>query len=178
MRTARLAIVAAFCVLEAACSAQQQQQAQRSAQSTTLSAAVQAKLATIDADSSTSVTADADNGTVTLTGRAHSAAERSAYESGAASVPGVKRVVNRLTIDANLRGPREQFADAALAAKINANVAAQTGLNVTRVKSSVRDGVVTLSGTVSSASVKATILDTVRKTSGVRSVVDRVEVKP
>ncbi len=58
-----------------------------------------------------------------------------------------------------------------------ANLAAQTGVNAGRVKPEVRDGVVTLSATVPSASVKATILDTVRKTSGVKSVIDRIEVK-
>jgi osmotically-inducible protein OsmY len=165
-------------VLLVACSGQQQQQAQRSAQSTALSAAVQTKLSTIDADASTTVTVDANDGVITLSGKAHNAAERSAYESAAAGVPGVKRVVDRLGIDPNLRGPRETFADAALATKVNANIAAQAGVNVARVKTSVRDGVVTLSGTLSSASVKATILQTVRKTSGVKSVVDRIEVKP
>jgi osmotically-inducible protein OsmY len=178
MRPARTPLVAALCAFLAACSAQQQQQAQRSAQSTTLAAAVQAKLTTIDADASTTVTVDANDGVVTLTGQAHDARERSQYETAAADVPGVKRVVDRLTINSKLRGPRETFADAALATKVNANIAAQAGVNVARVKTSVRDGVVTLSGTLPSVSVKATILDTVRKTSGVKSVVDRIEVKP
>lgn len=168
----------AVCLILTACSAQQQQQAQRGAQETTLSAAVQAKLATVDADAATAVTVTVNGDNVTLTGKAHDARERSSYDAAAAAVPGVKRVVDRLDLDPSLRGPREDFNNAALTAKVNANIAAQAGVNVTRVKASVRDGAVTLSGTVPSNSVKSTIVDTVRKTSGVKSVVDRIEVQP
>jgi osmotically-inducible protein OsmY len=178
MRPGRTLIAAALCAAFAACSAQQQQQTQRSAQSTTLAAAVQARLAAVDADAATMVNVDAKDGIVTLTGQAHDAHERSSYAAAAATVPGVKRVVDRLRVNPKARGPREDFADAALATKVNANIAAQAGVNVTRVKTSVRDGVVTLSGTVPAASLKATIVDTVRKTSGVKSVVDRIEVQP
>ena len=178
MRRARTLTIAVLALLAAACSAQQQQRAQHSAQTATLTAAVQAKLATVDADAATAVTVAAAGGTITLQGQARDAGERAAYVSAAAGVPGVTRVIDRLRVNPRLRGPREDFADMALAAKVNANIAAQAGVNVTRVKTSVRDGVVTLFGTVPSTSVKTTIVDTVRKTSGVKSVVDRIEVAP
>jgi osmotically-inducible protein OsmY len=73
---------------------------------------------------------------------------------------------------------QKTLTDAALAAKVSANILAQAGINAASVKPSVHDGAVTLSGTVSSPSVKTTILDTVRKTSGVQSVIDRIQVKP
>jgi osmotically-inducible protein OsmY len=83
-----------------------------------------------------------------------------------------------LQINPKTRGPKEQFADVALGAKVAANIAAQAGVNAARVKPEVHGGVVTLSGTVPSMSIKATILEAVRKTSGVEVVNDRIEVKP
>ncbi len=161
-----------------ACSAQQQQQTQQTAQSAALATTVHAKLATVDADAATAVNVNVTgDGIVTLTGEAHSTQERRAYDSAAASVPGVKRVVDRLRVNQQLRGLRETLADAALATKVTANIAGQAGVNAARVKPQVRDGIVTLSGTVTSDSVKTTILETVRKTSGVKSVIDRIEVK-
>jgi osmotically-inducible protein OsmY len=141
--------------------------------------AVKAKLATVDADSTTAVNVNATgDGVVTLTGQARNAAQRASYDSAAASVNGVKRVVDHLQINPAMRGPKEQFSDVALGAKVAANIAAQAGVNAASVKPEVRDGVVTLSGTVPSASIKTTILNAVRKTTGVKNVVDRIEVKP
>lgn len=141
--------------------------------------AVKAKLATVDPDSTTAVrvTATAD-GVVTLTGDARDSAQRSAYDSAAASVSGVKRVVDRIRINPALHGPKETFQETALGAKVAANIAAQAGVNAANVKPEVHGDVVTLAGRVSSASVKTTILDTARKTNGVSRVIDRIEVKP
>lgn len=172
-------VAAAFCCAFAACTAQQQNQAQRSAQSVALVTSVHAKLATIDPDSTTAVKVNASaDGVVTLTGEARSPAQRAAFDSAAASVSGVKRVDDKLRVNSALRGPKETFAEVALGAKVAANIAAQTGVNAANVKPEVHDDVVTLSGTAPSAAVKATILDTARKTSGVGRVIDRIEVKP
>lgn len=168
----------AACVALAACSAQQQNQAQQSAQSAGVAAEVHAKLLTIDADSTTAVKVDVSNdGVVTLTGEARDAQQRSAYEAAAASVSGVKRVDDRLRINPGVRGPKETLADAALATKVSANIAAQAGVNVANVKPGVHDGVVTLTGTAPTAAVKETILEAARRTGGVKSVIDRIEVK-
>lgn len=175
VRLRMLALCAAGAL--AACSAQQQKQAQQSVNSATLAGAVHAKLATIDPDSLTSVKVETGDGVVTLTGEAHSAREREQYASAAASVDGVTRVENRLTINPRLRGPRESVGDAALVAKVSANIAAQAGINAAKIQPSAHDGVVTLTGKVPSGALKTTILDTARKTAGVKSVVDRIEVK-
>lgn len=169
------AICAAACLT--ACNAQQQKQAQDTVNSAALAGAVHAKLATIDADSLTAVKVETNGGVVTLTGQVRSAQERTAYDSAAETVNGVTRVVDRLAVNPAVRGPRESLDDAALAAKVTANVTAQAGINAARIKPSARDGIVTLSGTVPSAALKATVLETARKTSGVKSVVDRIEVK-
>lgn len=165
----RVALLA--CALFCACSTP--------GQLTAIASSAKSKLVTIDPDAATAVkvmvTAD---GTVTLAGQARDQQERAAYDSAAASVPRVNRVVDRLRINPALRGNRETLADGALTAKVAANIAAQAGVNVANVKPTVRDGVVTLTGTASSASVKTTILDTARKTNGVKTVIDRIEVKP
>jgi osmotically-inducible protein OsmY len=172
-------VLALFLVACTACTAQQQNQAQQSANQTAVSAAVRAKLTVVDPDSTTAVKVTvANDGTVTLAGFARDAKQRSAYVSATQSVNGVKRVVDRLQINPKLRGPKEQFADVALGAKVAANIAAQAGVNAARVKPDVHDGVVTLTGTVPSMSIKTTILDAARKTSGVETVIDRIEVKP
>lgn len=160
-----------------ACSAREQRQTQQTAASALTAAAVQTKLATIDADAATQVRVAVSDGTVTLSGTAHDARERAAYVDAAASVGGVHHVVDKLRIAPRARGPRETIADAALAAKVSANIAAQAGINVANVHPAVQDGVVTLSGSVSSATIKSTIIEVTRKTSGVRRVVDRIEVK-
>ncbi len=87
------------CAALVACSAKDQQQAQQTVQSAALSAAVDAKLASVDADAPAQVKIDNNGGVVTLSGQAHSAHERSAYASAAASVQGVKRVVNNIRVD-------------------------------------------------------------------------------
>lgn len=176
MKRVPLILVLAACT---ACSAQQQNQVQQAANLTALTTAVKGKLAVIDPDSTTAVKVTATHdGTVTLTGTARDAAQRKAYDSAAASVNGAKRVVDRLQINPKVNGPKEQFADVALGAKVAANIAAQAGVNAASVKPDVHDGLVTLSGTVPSKSIKETILDAVRKTSGVENVIDRIEVKP
>lgn len=171
--------VAAFALLGAliACSAHDQRATQQSAQSALTSAAVQAKLTAIDADAATQVHVSVGTGVATLRGVAHSDAERRAYTAAAATVSGVNRVVDRLSVAPGARGPRETLADAALATKVNANIAAQAGINITNVHTSVRDGVVTLDGAVATPALKATIDDVVRKTSGVKTVIDRLQVK-
>lgn len=166
------------CIALAGCTAAQQNQAQQSAQSAALVTAVHAKLLAIDADSTTAVKVNASvDGVVTLTGEARDARQRSAYDAAAASVSGVKRVEDRLRINPALRGPKETFADAALATKVSANIAAEAGVNVANVKPEVHDGVVTLSGTAPTAPIKQTILEAARRTSGVKNVIDRIEVK-
>lgn len=178
-RVLRVFIGAGCAVCVAACTVQQQNSAQQSADLTRVATEVHAKLALIDPDATTAVKVTAaHDGTVTLTGAARNAKQKAAYDSVAASVSGVKRVDDRLQINPALRGPKEQFGDIALGAKVAANMAAQAGVNAARVKPEVHDGVVTLSGSASSPSIKTTILGAVRNTSGVKRVIDRIEVKP
>jgi osmotically-inducible protein OsmY len=171
----KVLVTALLFVAVASCSGGQQKNAGNDAY---LTVAVKGKLAGVDVDSATAVGVNVNNGTVTLTGRAHSGRERTEYVAAAHSVDGVKAVVDRLAIDPHQQGIREQSDDLALAAKVSANIAGQAGINVFAVKVSAHKGVVTLQGTVPSESIASTIVATARSTKGVRSVVSRITVRP
>jgi osmotically-inducible protein OsmY len=159
-----------------ACSGGQQRSAENAGTDTYVTAAVKAKLAGVDVDSADAVGVSVANGTVTLTGKAHSDAEGQAYVAAARSVDGVRNVDDRLVIDPQEHGVREQSADVGLAAKVSAAIAGQAGINVFHVKVSARDGVVSIEGTVPSQSVARTIVDTARGVDGVKRVVPLLTV--
>ncbi|HZZ00442.1 MAG TPA: BON domain-containing protein [Candidatus Baltobacteraceae bacterium] len=159
----------------ASCSGGQQKNAGNDA---LVTVAVKAKLAAVDVDSTDAVGVSVANGTVTLTGKAHSQRERQEYVAAARSADGVTGVDDRLAIDPNERGVREQSADVALAGKVSAAIAGQAGINVFHTKVTAHDGAVTIDGTVPSSSVARTIVDTARGVNGVKSVVSRLAVYP
>jgi osmotically-inducible protein OsmY len=161
-----------------ACSGGRQRSVENAGSDAYVTAAVKAKLAAVDVDSADAVGVAVANGTVTLTGKAHSDAEGQAYVAAARSVDGVQNVDDRLVIDPQEHGLREQSADVGLAAKVSAAIAGQAGINVFHVKVTARDGVVSLEGTVPSQSVARTIVDTARGVDGVKRVVPLVTVHP
>ncbi len=136
--------------------------------------AVKAALIAEDPDSTTTVGVAASSGVVTLRGSVRSAAIKAQFDARARQVTGVKSVVDELRVDPNGPRLRQQVSDVALAARIQAAIAAQVGFE--RIGVEVRDGVATLSGTVPDAKTKATALATARGTSGIRNVVDRMRV--
>ena len=188
VRGSRVLAIVAIAALASGCTAKQQQQARETvnavgsnapyqAKDALIASAVVAKLAAIDLDSTSNVHVTVDHAAVKLTGEARSPEQRQQYIRAAASVDGVKSASESLSIDPHLRGTQETVDDAALVAKVAATLTAQAGVNAFRVKPSARDGVVTLSGTVDSASVKTTMVAAVRKLSGVKRVVDDIEVQ-
>jgi len=173
----RLALTLALASLAVACTAQQTQQSQTQAKDLSLVPQVIAKLATVDVDAVTRVHVAQDNGVITLTGEARSSDERGRYVDAAKSIDGVTDVRDQLTIDPNIRGPREQSADAALTAKVEAVIAGQSGVNVFHVSPSVHGGVVVLTGTVPTVATDRVIVQAVRGVDGVKSVTDRISVR-
>jgi osmotically-inducible protein OsmY len=182
-----LPLSAALGFLLCACTAQQQNAAGENAQqfassapdaakNAYVTAAVAAKLATVDVNSATTVQTSADGGIVTLTGKAVSASSRDAFVNAAKSVSGVTSVRDMLTIDPKLKGIRQQADEATLQARVAAAIAAQAGVNVLHVSSTVHDGSVTLTGTVPTHAIETTIMQAARGVSGVRSVVNRLTV--
>ena len=136
--------------------------------------AVKAKLIGDDPDSTLSLRVAVHEGVVTLRGTVHDAAIRRKVVADARATGGVKRVIDALRVDP--RGPRlrQQVGDVTLAARIEAAVTAQVGLQHVVVR--VDRGVATLEGTASDAKTKTTILTTARGTAGVRNVIDRIRV--
>lgn len=174
----RTLLALAFIAALAGCTAQQQRSTSNGANDAYLTSAVSAKLASVDVDALTRVHVSVNHGVVTLSGQAHNPAERARYVDAAKSVSGVTSVRDTLTINPQAQGLRGHASDAALTARISAALAGQTGVNAFGVKPSVSNGNVTLTGTVPSASVHQTVLQTVRGLPGVKSLTDRIVVKP
>ncbi len=64
--------------------------------------------------------------------------------------------------------------DTALAVRVDAALAAESGVNAFHVKSTASNGVVTLTGTAPNPTIDRTILDTVRAVPGVKRVVNQI----
>jgi osmotically-inducible protein OsmY len=80
------------------------------------------------------------------------------------------------TIREKASGP--EFEDAKLTAIIKAQLAREDRASLQAVTVNVDDGVAKLKGTVDSAEKKAKAEEITRKVSGVKSVVNNLEVKP
>ena len=76
-----------------------------------------------------------------------------------------------------LRKTKRVADDVALAAAVQANLVAQTGVNGFHVRVVARGTTVTLTGRAATPGLKATLLAAARKTAGVATVVDRVEIR-
>jgi osmotically-inducible protein OsmY len=135
---------------------------------------VKATLIAADPDSTTTLGVSASAGVVTLRGTVRDAATRTRLVSAARNVAGVRSVVDDLTIDPHQPQIKQQVADVAEEARIEAAVTTQVGLQ--HVSVHVAHGVATLAGTVPDAKTRATVVATARGTSGIRNVVDRIRV--
>ena len=142
-----------------------------------IAAQIEAGLVGIDADSALHVAVNVHGGDVSLSGRAKSAAVAQRFVESAKGVKGVKDVSSRIVVDPKLPSATTQAKDFALEAGVAGALVGQVGINAFSVKPSAHAGVVTLTGTVKSDAIKTTILQTARNAAGVKSVVDRIEVK-
>lgn len=136
-----------------------------------------AKLLAVDVDAATNVRVAQDNGVIILTGQARSATERDQYVRAARAVDGVTSVRDQLAINPRVQGASEDAQDAALAVRVSATIAAQSGVNAFHVTPSVHQGVVALKGSVPNRATEDAIVQAVRAVPGVKSVVDRIEIR-
>ncbi len=67
--------------------------------------------------------------------------------------------------------------DSFITTSVKSAVLAEPGLSALKIDVDTKDGVVTLSGTVASSELKARATQIAQNTSGVRSVIDNLEVK-
>ncbi len=142
-----------------------------------LYAAIKARLAGTDIDSTTRISVIVQNGVVTLRGTVADAATKEREAKTVRSMRGVKAVNDELRIGHVGPGAAQALTDAAVIAGVESALTAQAGINVTSVKVSADAGRVTLAGTAPTAAIKSTLLSAARRAPGVRNVVDRITVK-
>jgi osmotically-inducible protein OsmY len=142
-----------------------------------LYAAVKARLAGSDIDSTTRISVVVHDGVVTLSGTVKDAATQEREVNLVRKMRGVKSVNNELRVGRVGKSAAETVSDAALVAAVEAELTAQAGVNVTGIKVSANAGNVTLSGHAPTAAIRSTLVDAARHAPGVRNVVDRIEVR-
>ncbi|MGD0473576.1 MAG: BON domain-containing protein [Candidatus Velthaea sp.] len=142
-----------------------------------LYAAVKARLAGTDIDSTTRISVVVHDGVVTLSGTVKDAATRDREVNLVRRMHAVKAVNDEVRVGQVGPSAAQTVGDAALDAAVEAELTAQGGVNVAGVKVDVNAGTVTLSGHASTAAVKSTLLEAARQTPGVHDVVDRIAVK-
>jgi hyperosmotically inducible protein len=81
------------------------------------------------------------------------------------------------SVDKGTAQARVQLTNGALEVRVSAAIASQAGLNAFQIGPKARDGVVTLTGTVPSATIHNTVIQTVQHVPGVKRVVDQIRVK-
>jgi hyperosmotically inducible periplasmic protein len=126
-----------------------------------------------------SVSQDRDKGVVTLTGTTASESDKVQAESIAKSIAGSQVVANEIAVrppgDASTAKKVESDTDSAIDKNLHA-VLVKNRLDHS-VKYDVKNGVVTLSGTVNSQSKRAAVEKMAAKVPNVQQVVNELEVK-
>ena len=118
------------------------------------------------------ISVSAKEGVVTLTGFVPNYVERVAAEKAAKRVYGVKAIANDIEVKPMTRTDPEIARDVVEAMKLDLRVPDD------RIKAGIREAFVTLEGTVEWQYQREAAEDCVRKVNGVRSVANKIEVKP
>jgi osmotically-inducible protein OsmY len=142
-------------------------------------AAVKARLAGSDIDSTTRISVSVHNGVVTLGGAVKDAATKGREVKLVSAMRGVKSVNDELRVGHVGPSAADVVRNAGLVAAVASSLTAQTGINVTgiTVHADASTGTVTLVGHAPTAAVKSTLIAAAHHTPGVRNVVDRIAVK-
>lgn len=122
--------------------------------------------------SSQDINVKADEGVAMLTGFVHSFAEKVAAEKAAKSVYGVKFVANDIEVRAMTRTDPEIARDAVEAMRLDMRVPDD------RIQAGIREGWITLEGTVEWNYQREAADTCVKRLYGVRGVTNKIEVKP
>jgi osmotically-inducible protein OsmY len=118
------------------------------------------------------ITADVQDGIVTLTGTVNWHLQRFAAEDEALKTVGVRKVVNQITIDRSHASPSEIEAAIRKALTRSAQVAAR------QIQVSVEGAHVTLTGTVRSFAERQAAEDAAWRAKGVTEVTDNLAIQP
>jgi len=160
-----------------ACSPAQQQTTQKQANDALIVAQARAQLTAIDAATVGNVHISVNNGTLTLWGVVADRTERDTIDSSVKGIGGVHRVIDRISINPKAPNAGQVTSDFELQTRVEAALAAQTGVNALHVGVKAERGVVTVSGSVPTRALHQTAMDAVRSVSGIKRIVDRIRVQ-
>src|SRR5882672_7066561 len=161
MKLSFIAIVAALVISLTGCES-------RTATDATVTTAVKNKLAADPTTSAARINIDTSNGVVTLSGAVPTTAEKSEAERIARNTQGVTQVVNNITVERGEEGGAGgMVSDATILTGIKSQLVAN-GIIGTNVD--VKNGEVTITGTVDNAREKTKVEEIARQASGVKSV--------
>ncbi|MCS7279333.1 MAG: BON domain-containing protein [Thermodesulfobacteriaceae bacterium] len=118
---------------------------------------------------------DTVNGVVTLTGLVDSEEERQRAIKIAASVEGVRKVINNLRIEK--RTVVSYLSDKEITAKIKVKLIEDSELKALSIDVDTVNGVVTLTGMVESERQKFKAIEHAKSVSGVKKVIDNLQIK-
>ena len=119
---------------------------------------------------------DTIDGNVILSGVVDSELQSTRAVEIANQYEGVKSVRNNLQIGSKTFG--QAIDDKMIGSKIKAKLIGEKGVPSMSIDVDVNRGIVTLSGIVDSQTIKNTIIDIARTTTGTKDVVDNIKVKP
>jgi osmotically-inducible protein OsmY len=177
MKSSTIAAGLAFIVALSGCTASQQERAKSTANDAFIAAQVRAKIAAVDPATVSLVQIGVENRRVTLEGQVHSDQERARVDQAVRGITGVAGIDDRLRVNPKAPTANEIAADLELQTRVQAAIAAQTGVNALKINVSAHNGVVMLGGTVASNTIHTLVTQTVRSVSGVARIVDRLRLQ-
>ncbi len=118
---------------------------------------------------------DTLDGVVTLTGMVESQEVMERAVAAAGRATGVVKVKNNLTIGTRSMG--QMVDDGLLGSRIKARLIKEPGIRSLNIDVDVYNGIVTLSGIMSSAAEKEKVIDIARTTAGTIKVVENIQLK-
>ena len=150
-----------------------------------ITTAVKAKLAADDTVNASQIDVDTQNKVVTLTGAVDTEMAKARAVELARGTDGVARVTNNLIVrdvaaampPAGPDAQRVALTDPSITASVKSKLLADPDVAGLRIDVDTRDGVVTLTGTVSTPLEKDEALRITRETDGVKSVEDRLTLR-
>jgi osmotically-inducible protein OsmY len=129
--------------------------------------------------SAMSTEVNTENGVVTLTGKAESAAQKQLTTEYAKDVDGVKEVRNQMTVDktAARRTMGEKVDDSSITAQVKTSLLFHKSTHALATKVVTKDGVVTLNGEARNGAERDLVTKLTEDIEGVKRVQNRMTVK-
>jgi osmotically-inducible protein OsmY len=124
------------------------------------------------------INVDTSGGIVTLFGTVPTAQAKQAASAEVRKVGGVKEVNNDLQVVAAAQADREAEKDADIKTAVEKRLAARSDLGDSSIQVEVSNGVARLTGSIANQGDRMTALTAARGASGVRAVLDALEISP